>query len=755
MKIRNQLIAAFVLLAVLPLTSSVVFSYVATKKAFERAEKAESEKLAGRMQDRMSGIKRDLRRRVEMVGRLPMGGMMSPASDSPEASAAAQRLARSLVGVVGEAAPLVRRFIYMPRSAPDPPHPPAAPVAPASVEAPAPPVLTGPDGSRLDTIEPRKAPMVIDMPQFVEGFEIEAARGDSASGDATSEVGDEALEPFARLGLELAASGLELAVEALRDEGSMDDMAKEIEREILAAQAEARRRRLENRRASHALERQDLAALEERERWMERILGDDFEVEMREQGELVGAMRAEINLKELLLRVLGSTPRDEGEIPFAMDVDGELYTLDDGDREKLNALGLERAPEGGGVQSVAASDDWVISSVQDPDSTFVFGVARPVGEALADMRRTSLRNLLVGLGLVGLSILAILPLSGRISRGVEVVTAGARRIARGDLTARVPVVGQGEIAELARTFNHMAEDLSIHQERLLAEESRRRKQELERHLLEAEYGRKSQELEEARQFQISLLPRSVPEHPSCEIAVDMHTAAEVGGDYYDFFVDDNRVDDSRVDGVRSPAPLTIAVGDATGHGARAGTMVTVIKSLFSASAGELSPGELLARATRTVRRMELGRMAMAFVLARLDGDVLTVASAAMPPILIHRAATGEVEEVVLSGMPLGGLDVSYEERRLRVAPGDVVLLSSDGLPELVDEDGEPFGYVRMREAFATAVAEAPDPAGLIAALVQGAREWTAGGPPQDDMTFVAFKVKAQDDADDAASPPSS
>jgi len=89
--------------------------------------------------------------------------------------------------------------------------------------------------------------------------------------------------------------------------------------------------------------------------------------------------------------------------------------------------------------------------------------------------------------------------------------------------------------------------------------------EMEQKLLEAENARQSKELEEARKLQLSMLPEKPPSVPHLEIAADMKTATEVGGDYYDFHLADN-------------GTLTVAIGDATGHGMKAGTMVAVIKT---------------------------------------------------------------------------------------------------------------------------------------------------------------------------------
>ena len=138
---------------------------------------------------------------------------------------------------------------------------------------------------------------------------------------------------------------------------------------------------------------------------------------------------------------------------------------------------------------------------------------------------------------------------------------------------------------LARQFartNHSLEAKLVEVERLSAKELEQtrlandlaleREQEKTRFaIVEAENERRAKELEEARQLQLSMLPKKLPNIEGLEIAAYMKPATEVGGDYYDFHVGED-------------GTLTVAVGDATGHGLKAGSVVTATKSLFNAFA---------------------------------------------------------------------------------------------------------------------------------------------------------------------------
>ena len=99
--------------------------------------------------------------------------------------------------------------------------------------------------------------------------------------------------------------------------------------------------------------------------------------------------------------------------------------------------------------------------------------------------------------------------------------------------------------------------------------------------------------------------------------------------------------------------------------------------------------------------------------------------AGMPPILIYRAVTQNIEEIPLYGAPLGGLsNYAYRQAETDLSPGDVVLLLSDGLPERFDANGEMFDYERCKASLAAHADESPQ--AIIEGLVQTSEEWADG-----------------------------
>ncbi len=245
--------------------------------------------------------------------------------------------------------------------------------------------------------------------------------------------------------------------------------------------------------------------------------------------------------------------------------------------------------------------------------------------------------------------------------------------------------------------------------------------------LEAENEQRARELEGARQLQLSMLPQNIPQLPRLEVAAYMKPAAEVGGDYYDFHLSE--------DGV-----LTVAIGDATGHGLKAGTVVTATKSLFSHLAQESNIPTIFQQSSRALKRMNLRSLFMAMTIAKVEGYQLTLGSAGMPPVLIYRAEQKAVEEVSLKGLPLGSLTAySYSERRMDLEPGDVVVLMSDGYPERFNSANETLDYESAKSVLLELSTLTPQE--IIEVLVKIGDRWADGRPQDDDVTFVVLKAR--------------
>ena len=239
--------------------------------------------------------------------------------------------------------------------------------------------------------------------------------------------------------------------------------------------------------------------------------------------------------------------------------------------------------------------------------------------------------------------------------------------------------------------------------------------------------RMEQELEEARQLQISLLPTTQVASMSFEVGWHMKTATEVGGDYYDYRI---AADDR----------LTLVLGDATGHGMQAGTLVIATKSLFQSLTGEESLAATVAKMSQNLKSMNLNQLGMALTMVELEGRHMRYCPAGIPPLLIYRSRENKIVEGQTGGLPLGLTTLgSYQEAEVILDPGDTVLLMSDGLPERTNEREKEFGYQRAQELFHKLAGETPND--ICRLMAAGGDEWAGGRVQDDDVTFLALRVR--------------
>ncbi len=238
----------------------------------------------------------------------------------------------------------------------------------------------------------------------------------------------------------------------------------------------------------------------------------------------------------------------------------------------------------------------------------------------------------------------------------------------------------------------------------------RRKQFVDRWRLastrERERLRMRGELADARKIQLSMLPAGDPDIDWLDLSGVCLPAVEVGGDYFDYI----RLDDDA---------FVLVMADVAGHGVASGLLIAGLRSsLYVLHEHLRSPAEVLDRLNLMVRESVRHRtfvtvsVALVERLPRGQGGQggggtgrIRVASAGHPPVLHWRAADGSVREVGAEAPPLGTrLPATYREDAVDLAPGDLVLLYTDGLVEAVDYRTDAFGFDRLEEALAQAAA---------------------------------------------------
>ena len=194
----------------------------------------------------------------------------------------------------------------------------------------------------------------------------------------------------------------------------------------------------------------------------------------------------------------------------------------------------------------------------------------------------------------------------------------------------------------------------------------------------------------------------------------METASEVGGDYYDVMKDNS-------------GSTIIAAGDATGHGIKAGTLVAIIKSLLFEYGPKLSVAETLNQINKILLSMQLGNLYMGLTLLKLDGYSVELSSAGMPPIIIYRNESSRLEEITIKRMPLGATNkLGFELHSLKLNPKDMIVLLSDGMPELFNKEKKMYEYERVKELLFQHRDKSPQE--IINQLKTAINDWLNGWP---------------------------
>ena len=263
---------------------------------------------------------------------------------------------------------------------------------------------------------------------------------------------------------------------------------------------------------------------------------------------------------------------------------------------------------------------------------------------------------------------------------------------------------------------------------LLEKEREKKEMELSQKLLEAENKRKEKELNDARDLQLSLLPHCETNINNYSFCFSMRPATEVGGDYYDYRISEDNV-------------ISLVVGDATDHGLKAGMMVSIVKSLFLTLDEKTPIVEFLIKSSKTIKQMKLKNLYMALMMLRIESNKVTFSSAGIPPLLVYRRETNAIEEYKIKGMPLGAVDsFPYETISLSLEKHDVVLLMTDGLPELFDSNKKSFGYKKLKEEFLKNAHK--NPTEIVDNLIAAGDEWKGNAAQNDDITLVAFQLNS-------------
>lgn len=449
-----------------------------------------------------------------------------------------------------------------------------------------------------------------------------------------------------------------------------------------------------------------------------------------DRGRRVGLVAATVRL-DTLSQVAGAIGIGERGFGWVMDQQGLLIAHPkDSLRLKLNLIESDKD----GYQGLAeigktlARGESGIGKYRRPDGTvFVtiytpipntphwgLGVSMPESELMG--RAYGLMSTIVwGLAtILAAVLLLVFVISGRIAAPVHQLMEGVQVVAAGNLDHRVEIRTGDEIEALADAYNRMTGSLKEQIDSLAR--------------VTAEKARVDGELRAANRIQASMLPRIFPPFPEIDcldLYATMEPAKEIGGDFYDFFLVDER-------------RLCFCVGDVSGKGIPAALFMVIGMTILKNLTLQGQPlAQVFAQANNLL--CSENHMFITTFMGILDtrsGELEYVSAGHNPPLISRQEGDFEFLPAPVN-LFLGGMeDTAYRSARLTLAPGDLLFVYTDGLTEAMNSADELYGDQRMAAALnGLRGCEAHE-------LVDGMRQAVAGfvgtAPAADDLTMLAL-----------------
>jgi serine phosphatase RsbU (regulator of sigma subunit) len=239
-----------------------------------------------------------------------------------------------------------------------------------------------------------------------------------------------------------------------------------------------------------------------------------------------------------------------------------------------------------------------------------------------------------------------------------------------------------------------------------------------------------EELSVAQQIQLSLLPEVPPVVPGWEFAAFYRPARQIGGDFYDFF---------ELPGKRNEWGVIIA--DVADKGVPSALYMALSRTVIRTTAlTGRSPASALMRASDLILNDSHSDLFLSAFYGKLDTEVgrLVFCNAGHNPGLWYQNSMGSFEELTTRGIILGAFEgIELEEQRVDIAPGDLLVLYTDGVTEAINPDNQEFGVPRLREVIVSqAHASARQ---ILESVVDAVDDFSEDAPPFDDLTLVVAK----------------
>lgn len=358
--------------------------------------------------------------------------------------------------------------------------------------------------------------------------------------------------------------------------------------------------------------------------------------------------------------------------------------------------------------------------------TYIIGADVDLSELNAKLHRALLQSVSVGVVMFAVALAVGWLLTGRIVQPLAQLTAFTRNME--DRSFEPDVREMEAIRHIGSTRGDEVGSLAEAMSGMIAR--------LQRYLIEVEKAtaareRVEGELTAARDIQIGMLPRKFPPFPGrtdLDVFAMLESAKQVGGDLYDYFL----IDEHR---------LFFVVGDVSGKGVPAALFMAMTTTLFKAQAlSAASTATIMSRVNAELARDNAAEMfvtAFAGILDLRDGSVEYSDGGHEAPFIVR--ANGRTERLVKQqGMALGIFDdITYRSAHFTLAPGDALVLFTDGVSEATGADDALYTTDRIHSALSVARTN-PSARFMAEALADSVRAFVGTVPQSDDIAILVL-----------------
>jgi len=315
------------------------------------------------------------------------------------------------------------------------------------------------------------------------------------------------------------------------------------------------------------------------------------------------------------------------------------------------------------------------------------------------------------LGFLIISILCTVILATIILRPVKRLTQGAAIIGKGDLNYRIEVNTSDELGKLAEEFNIMTGLIRAAKDK-----------EIETRIM-------NEQLEIAKDIQEGLNPMGYYSKRGIQIKGYTRAAKGVGGDYFDYIdIDDNRV--------------CALISDVSGKGVPASLVMVMIRTVFTTyiKRKDIDCASVVRAINDSLSAdFAIDKFAtLFFMIYDRRTEELAFSNAGHGPLFCYRASENACTRTALDGVPIGIMEeVEYKQAKVKLNPGDMVILYTDGITEMRNPAKEEYGLKRLHKLLVNNHTMNADQFSKI--LVEDVDRFRNNASQHDDMTVLVFK----------------